>query len=51
MTLDELSVIRPVGTRQWEDIGWDGQGNHSLVNTELGSICPFMYLGMVSVHC
>jgi arginine decarboxylase-like protein len=39
-----------VGTRQCEDVDWDGRGHRSLVNTELGIIYRFMYPGMVSVR-
>jgi hypothetical protein len=43
-------VIRPVGTRQWDNVSWDDWGHRNLVNTEMGSIYHFMYPGMVSVR-
>jgi hypothetical protein len=38
-----------VGTRIWKDMDWDGRGCHGIINTDLGSICRYMYQGMVSV--
>jgi hypothetical protein len=39
----------PVGTRIWKDVEWDGWGRRGVINTDLGSICRYMYPGMVSV--
>jgi hypothetical protein len=39
----------PVGTRIWKDVDWDGQGRRGVINTDLGSICRYMYPGMASV--
>jgi hypothetical protein len=49
-TWEQWLVIRPVGTRQWEDVNWDGTGQRSLINMELGNICRFMHPGIVSVR-
>jgi hypothetical protein len=38
-----------VGARIWKDIDWDGRGCRGVINTDMGSICRYMYLGMVSV--
>jgi hypothetical protein len=48
-TLEQQLVIMPVSTRTWKDISWDGRGCCGIINTDLGSICCYMYLGMVSV--
>jgi hypothetical protein len=32
-----------------EDIDWDGCGHRSIINTNLGIICHYMYPDMVSV--
>jgi hypothetical protein len=42
-------IIMSVGTRSWKDVGWDGRGCRGVINTDLGSIYRYMYLGMVSV--
>jgi hypothetical protein len=39
----------PVGTMIWKDVDWDGRGRRGGINMDLGSICRYMYLGMVSV--
>jgi hypothetical protein len=39
----------PVGTRIWKDVGWDGQGHRGVINMDMGSICLYMYPGMVFV--
>jgi hypothetical protein len=38
-----------VGTRIWKDIDWDFRGHHGIINTDLDSICRYMYPDMVSV--
>jgi hypothetical protein len=38
-----------VGTKTWKDADWDGRGHHSIINTNLGTICHYMYPGMVSM--
>jgi hypothetical protein len=43
-------VIYPASKCQWEDINWNGQGQHSCVNTELGTFCQLLYPVMVLVH-
>jgi hypothetical protein len=48
-TLEQRSVIMPVGTRIWKNIDWDGWGHRGIINTDLGSIYHYMYPGMVSV--
>jgi hypothetical protein len=42
-------VIHLVGEHQWEVINWNGEGQHSCINTELGTYCLLLYLGMVTV--
>jgi hypothetical protein len=44
-TLDQWSVIMLVGTRIWKD----GRGRRGIINTDLGTICRYMYPGMVSM--
>jgi hypothetical protein len=46
---EQQLVIRPVGTRIWENLGWDGRGHRGIINMDLGSISRYMYPGMVSV--
>jgi hypothetical protein len=48
-TLEQQSFIMPVGTKIYKDVDWDGHGHHSIINTDLGTICRYMYPGMVSV--
>jgi hypothetical protein len=49
MTLEQRPVIMPVGTRIWKDIGRDGRGRRGIINMDLGSICHYMYPGLVFV--
>jgi hypothetical protein len=39
----------PVGTRIWKDDDWDGRGRRGIINTDLDSICRYMYPDMVSM--
>jgi hypothetical protein len=48
-TLEQQPFIMPVGTKTWKDVDWDGHGHCSIINTYLGTICHYMYLGMVSM--
>jgi hypothetical protein len=48
-TLEQQPFIMPVGSKTWKDINWDGRGHRGIINTDLGNICRYMYLGMVSV--
>jgi hypothetical protein len=48
-TLEQRSFIMLVGTKTWKDIDWDGRDHRSIINIDLGTICRYMYLGMVSV--
>jgi hypothetical protein len=38
-----------VGTKTCKDIDWDSHGHRSIINTDLGAICHYMYPSMVSV--
>jgi hypothetical protein len=48
-TLEDRTVIHPVGERQWEDINWNGQGHRSCANMELETFCQLLYPDMVHV--
>jgi hypothetical protein len=48
-TLKQRSFIMSVGTKTWKDVNWDGCDHRSIINTDLGTICHYMYPGMVSV--
>jgi hypothetical protein len=48
-TLEQRPFIMPIGTKTWKDVDWDGHGHRSIINTDLGTICHYMYPGMVSV--
>jgi hypothetical protein len=48
-SLEDRTVIHPVGERQWKDINWNGQGHRSCANMELGTFCQLLYPDMVHV--
>jgi hypothetical protein len=48
-TLEQWLFITSVGTRTWKDVDWDGRGHRSIINTDLGTICRYMYPVMVSM--
>jgi hypothetical protein len=48
-TLEQRSFIMSVGTKTWKDVDWDGRDHRSIINTDLGTICHYMYPGMVYV--
>jgi hypothetical protein len=48
-TLEQRSFIMSVGTKTWKVVDWDGHGQRSIINTDLGTIYCYMYPGMVSV--
>jgi hypothetical protein len=37
-----MTVVRPVGGSQWEDVNWNGQRHRTCVNTELGTFCQLL---------
>jgi hypothetical protein len=48
MSYENRIVIRLVG-ESWEDINWDGIGQHTYVNQELSTFCRLLYPGMDTV--
>jgi hypothetical protein len=48
-TLEQRPFIMLVGTKTWKDIDWDDHVHRSIINTDLGTICRYMYPDMVSV--
>jgi hypothetical protein len=47
--MEQWPVIMSVGTRSWKDVDWDGRGRRGIITTDLGRICCYMYLDMVSL--
>jgi hypothetical protein len=47
--MEQRPVIMPVGTKIRKDVDWDGRGRRGVINMDLGSICRYMYPGMVSM--
>jgi hypothetical protein len=48
-TLEQWLFIMPVGTKNRKDVDCDDRGHHSIINTDLGTICRYMYPGMIFV--